>query len=163
MISIRSWWRKNFLGAEGMLALVATGAFTVWVERYDGFVVLEKLLENNRAAIYGALASIFGSLLGFVIATVSIVVAFHGLPHLRLVRQSATYPVLWRVFTSAVRWLGAATVAALLALVLDHGDFIGRLSLYTCIGTTLVATLRVGRCVWVMEKLIGIVVKRDAA
>jgi len=157
---VRDWWRRRFLLAELGAALAGVGGFIVWMERYGGRAVVDEVLKDNRPAIYGALASIFGSLLGFVIATVAIVVAFDALPRLRLVRESATYQTLWQVFTSAIRWLGVATLGALGALVLDRGGPRGRLALYVCAATTLVAALRVARCVWVLEKLISIIVQR---
>jgi hypothetical protein len=140
--------------------LVFAAGFVVWTERFGGLATVDRVLQDNRAAVYGALASIFGSLLGFVIATISIVVAFDALPRLRIVRESATYDTLWKVFTSAIRWLGGATVGALLALVLDRGGGLGRLALYIAVGTGAIAVLRVWRCVWVLEKLVGIIVSR---
>jgi hypothetical protein len=152
------WLRRHFLGSELFLGTCATGVFAIWAERWHGFALVDEILEGNRGQVYAALASIFGSLLGFIIATASIVVAFQGLPRLRVVRDSSTYPVLWRVFTSAIRWLGAATIGALIALVFDNGHATSHLAFYFCFFTTLVAMLRVARSVWVIEQLIHIVV-----
>ncbi len=67
-----------------------------WIHYRNGAVVSDRLLAQNRAAVYGTLASIFGSLLGFVITAASIVLGFSGSESLAVVRGSKHYPTLWR-------------------------------------------------------------------
>src|SRR5207245_1100508 len=100
------WWRRHFLGAELAFAVLVTGAIVVWAERYSGTRFLEQVFENQRATIYGALTSVFGSLLGFAITSVSIVIAFASHERLALVRKSEHYPTLWAVFMSSIKVLG---------------------------------------------------------
>jgi hypothetical protein len=78
--------------AELGTALACLAAFILWMEGHGGRAIVDEVLRDNQPAIYSALASIFGSLLGFVIATVAIVVAFDALPRLRVVRESADVP-----------------------------------------------------------------------
>jgi hypothetical protein len=49
-------------------------------------MLIAQILDSQRGTVYGTLASIFGSLLGFVITTVSIVIAF---AHARATRHRA--------------------------------------------------------------------------
>src|SRR5688500_3574838 len=67
------WWRRQFLWVELGVAVVLTAALVVWSEKYGGKQFIETLLKTQRGTVYGVLASVFGSLLGFVITTVSIV------------------------------------------------------------------------------------------
>jgi hypothetical protein len=62
----RSWWAKSFLVLEFWSAVFVTSGFVLWVEICNGAIYLDGILHSNRGAIYGALASIFGSLLGFL-------------------------------------------------------------------------------------------------
>jgi hypothetical protein len=79
-------------------------------------MLIAQILDSQRGTVYGTLASIFGSLLGFVITTVSIVIAFATHERLAIVRASEHYPTLWKVFMSSIRVLGIATVVAFLGL-----------------------------------------------
>lgn len=151
------WWREHFLGAEFGVALVATGGLVLWVEEYGGAEVVERLLRQNRGLVYGTLASIFGSLLGFVITTVSIVMAFSTSERLAPVRDSRHYPTLWRVFISTIRILGLAVLAALGGLLIDRDGAANRPVFYVCVLLSLLAAIRLGRCVWVLENMIDVV------
>jgi hypothetical protein len=121
--------------------------------------VLDGLLQQNRPAIYQALASILGALLGFVITAISIVLAFAGMDRLELLRGSPHYGTLWSVFTQTTWILALATVCALAALILDRDAAPNRLALYLCLLTALLSAVRIARCVWVLEQLIGIIVQ----
>lgn len=151
-----NWWRKNFLKVELAIALLGTLALLVWCIRYDGFQVLEKLVNNNRGQIYGTLASICGSLLGFVIATLSVVLGFSSSGRLHILKSSQYYRQLWAVFTSTIRVLGVATAAWLLALLVDRDDRPQLMVVALSLGITLLATFRLARSVWVLEKIVDI-------
>jgi hypothetical protein len=109
--------------------------------------------------VYGALASIFGSLLGFVIAAVSIAVGFSGSERLDVVRKSKHYPELWNAFNHAIRSLGLATFVALMALILDRDSKPHCWMAYATAVTALLAALLLGRSVWVLEQLVLIVAR----
>ncbi|MBA2725550.1 MAG: hypothetical protein H0U53_06135 [Actinobacteria bacterium] len=139
---------------------VAVGVVVaVWIYRLNGEGDIDRLLKGNRSAIYGAVAGIFGSLLGFVIATLSIIVALGSLERLKVVRESKQYPVLWKTLQAAIRALGFGTAAALAALVFDrdrdpqHGVFV-----VLAFATTLV-TLRLARAIWILERVLGLAVQ----
>jgi len=152
------FWRKHFLRAELVLAVVLTAALVAWSER-GGAQVLDTVLPQDRGAFYGAIAAVFGSLLGFAITAASVVVALSGSDGLRPVRESPYYRDLWDVFVSAMQVLGIATVVSLGALLLDRGPALNYLVLYAVAFVTLLSTLRVARCIWVMENIIRIVAR----
>lgn len=160
---VPQWWKVHFLWAELGLAVVLALGFIVWVEGCGGGATVDRTLSGNRSALYGTLASISGSLLGFVITTVSIVFGFSTHERLSVVRESAHYPTLWRVFTSAIRWLGLATVFLLAALLTDRDGSPLRVSMYVCCFGLIVAVFRLARCVWVLEKIIGLVTSSSKA
>jgi hypothetical protein len=139
------------------LAIVLGAAICVWGVRYDGSSTLHTILSGNRGAIYGALASVFGSLLGFAITAVSVVIGFASHDRLAIIRQSRHYPTLWRVFFAAIRALGLATLVALAGLVLDRDNHPRDWVLYVTIFASFLAILRVARCAWVLENVIELV------
>jgi hypothetical protein len=149
-----SWWRKNFLDVEFAIAAFVTAMLFLWCERWGGHEVLLNLVDKNRAAIYGALASLFGSLLGFAITAMSIVLGFSTSERLNILKSSSHYKDLWAVFPSAIRFLGITTLAALLGLVFDR-EAVHRPYIFVgCIGLSVLCVLRIGRCLWVLERMV---------
>jgi hypothetical protein len=152
-----NWWRAHFLTVELGLAILLGAAVYVWGVRFEGSSTLHTILSGNRGAIYGALASVFGSLLGFAITAVSVVIGFASHDRLAIIRQSRHYPTLWRVFFAAIRALGLATLLALAGLVLDRDNYPRDWVLYLTTFASLLAVLRVARCAWILENVIDLV------
>lgn len=151
-----TWWRNHFLGVELAIAVLAGCALTFWIRVGDGSVFLSALVHQNRAQIYGTLASIFGSLLGFVITSMSIVLGFSASERLGILRKSSHYRDMWAVFTSAIKALGATTALWLAALLFERESAPKPLLIDACICVTLLSLFRLARCVWVLEKIVEV-------
>ena len=73
-MKVVDWWRRNFLCVEfGIAAAIAT-AFALWGAYWGGDARVDDFLQGNRGPVYGTVASILGSMLGFVIATLALVI-----------------------------------------------------------------------------------------
>jgi hypothetical protein len=149
-----SWWRKHFLFVELLIAIASTALLVVWSARWGGHEVLLNLVKGNRAAIYGALASLFGAQLGFAITAMSIVLGFTTSQRLALLRSTSHYRDLWAVFTSAIRVLGVTTVSALIGLIFDREAVQRPYIFVACIGLSTLCVLRIVRCLWVLERIV---------
>lgn len=157
MAAPRNWWSKHFLAVEFGLGLLLSAAFAVWVLWAGGDQVLNTELDTRRGTIYGALASIFGALLGFAITAQSILLALSDNERLEVVRESPHYETLWRVFTEAVRWLGIATFAAVVALIADR-DAAPKIAALLFVATaSVIASIRLVRLIWALENVVGLV------
>lgn len=157
MKTLVRWWKVHFLAAEFGVAVFIGLCFATWMILFGGASLVEETLKGNRSAVYGALASIFGSLLGFTITAVSIVLGYVANDRLAIIRNSRHYTTLWKVFTSTIRALGLATIVALAALILDRDTAPNRLFLYFCVWASTLAVLRLIRCLWALENVIGLV------
>jgi hypothetical protein len=155
--ALAQWWKVHFLAAEMGLAVLVGVAFAVWAVWLGGQPLVDAILKGNRATVYGTLASMCGSLLGFTIAVVAIVLGYASSDRLAIVRESRHYPTLWHVFVAAMRALGVATLVALVGLILDRDGASVPVILYVCVGTMALATLRLARCLWVLEQVIALV------
>jgi hypothetical protein len=156
---IGGWWAQHFLLAEWVLSIIVSFGAIFWMERFNGLPVMNAVLHGSRGAIYGTLASIFGSLLGFIITAVSIALAFSASDKLTVLRGSKYYPQLWGVFLSATRCLATVTVAAMVALIGDRDMAPIRWLTYTVLVLTVLSVARVARCIWVLENIVKIVTK----
>jgi hypothetical protein len=137
---------------------ILTGAgLIVWAEKYKGIETIYEILKGNRSAVYGAFASIFGSLLGFVITATSIVLGLSTSERLAIVRNSKHYPALWTSFTHTIKVLGLATVVSILALIFDKDSNPKSYIIYTAVIVVVLAVLQLSRSVWALEQVIKLI------
>ena len=158
-MNLKTRWEANFLLFELVVSGVLFLAFVGWSELINNRQMLSSISVDSREALYGTFASLFGSLLGFSITAVSIVLGYSTNDKLGIVRQSKRYGDLWNVFKSAIRVLALATAFSLVGLVFDKNIPPSYLLLYLNIFSAILASFRVARCVWVMENIILIVTK----
>lgn len=158
-MNLKARWEANFLLFELFLAGALFIAFVGWSELINNRQMLGSITVDSREALYGTFASLFGSLLGFSITAVSIVLGYATNDKLAIVRQSKRYNDLWNVFKSAIRVLAFATVVALLGLVFDKDIQPSYFFLYLNIFSAILSSFRIARCVWVLENIILIVTK----
>ena len=159
MTLLPKFWRRHFLIVEVVVALVLSAAFAVWYFQHGGADATCKVLEGNRAAIYGAVASIFGSLLGFVITATSVVLGFSTSDKLAIVRESSEYPKLWKTFSSTIRTLALTTLVALVCLLFDKDTAPVQWLVMPLVVTLLVSLVRIMRIIWALEHIIGLVTR----
>jgi len=151
------WWRKHFLRVELYISIIITISFIVWYKWLGGENSLQCFLNGNRPSIYGTAASIFGSLLGFVITATSIVLGFSTSDRLKVIRDSSQYSTLWQVFNSTIRALGIATITTFMALIFDRDPSpIPALLFASLFGVTF-SVFRLLRAVWVLENVISLI------
>lgn len=156
-----AWWRRYFLSAEAVVALAVVIGLAIWLAKFGGQAKIQPLLNERRGTLYGILVGVHASLLGFVLTTTSIVLSQVVSERFALVRESQHYPTLWQIFTSAVRGYGFAALAALAALLFDREPPANNtLAMLAVVGTTTLSSLRLGRTVWALEKIITVATAR---
>lgn len=151
------WWRQRFLFCEGVLAAIIAALFAWWYLRLCGDTTVNALLKGYRPSIYGTAASVLGSLLGFIITAASIVFAVSGSDRLSVVRDSAQYPTLWRVFSAAIHALGLATAVSFVALIFDRDEKPLSWLLILAVFCAALACLRIARVIWALENVIWLI------
>ena len=149
-------WKERFLLFEGGIALLVSVGFAVWYWGFGGASATSGLLSGNRAALYGTVASISGSLLGFVITVTSIVIGISASERLAVIRESKQYPMLWRTFIATIRALALSTIIALLCLLLDRDAAPHTWVVIALVLVVLLSLLRLARTIWVLEHIIAL-------
>lgn len=147
------------MAAEFVLAAATTVCFAAWYWYFGGASAASAVLRDNRGTLYGTTASIFGSLLGFVITATSVVIGFSGSERLAVVRDSGQFPMLGKTFRAVIRALAAATLTALVCLLLDRDNSPFRTLLILMFFTTTLALLRMARTIWILEQIIMLVTR----
>jgi hypothetical protein len=160
---MRRFFRQHFLTIELLLALGVGGALACWGEA-DQWRALDPVMRRNGSAFYTATAAIIGSLLGFTISAITLLLAFSESPALALLASSKKYPELWKVFLSSIRWLGIGTAYSLATIMLDGEGPLRHWLFYGSVTVLLVCGARVARAIWVLENVTALVIgQRNSA
>jgi hypothetical protein len=157
--ALKDWRESHLLLADVILSMaIVTIGLSVALANATADELLE-VLNGSRSATYSAIASIAGSLLGFIITAVSIIAAFGASPKFDLLRKSSQYQAIFQVYFSTIHWLALTTGLALVGLLFDTDRIPQRyLTLAACL-VVAITTFRVWGCVWILQKMTDIVVK----
>jgi hypothetical protein len=153
-------WRRHFLFIEALIVFITSIAFIIWFYCLDGAASVNAILIDNRSAVYGTMASIFGSLLGFVITATSIVLGFSVSDKLTVLRSSTEYPKLWKTFSSTIWALGVTALVSLVCLLLDKDKHPFPVLTLILVFFTLISLVRIARTIWALEHIIILVTKK---
>ena len=156
MTRLPEWWRSKFLYWDLVSATVACGLFGLWLFWLNGGTTVDSLMDDTRSALYTTLGAIYGALLGFAIATVSIVITSVQSERMAPVRDSSHFRDLWKTFFSSIRWLAAATIFAVCALLFDRTKAPSHQWLLLLVYATLITVLRLIRSVSLLKKVVQV-------
>ena len=157
---IVQFWDVWFLELELVLAVGLTISFAGWLWWYDNApIVVEGFLGDDRAILYRTLATVSGTMVGFSMTVAALVltrIATERFQLLRSGRAGKNYEALWKTYTQAVKFLALLTVFSIAALILDTKDSPSHWVLIPTILLGLLSILRVGRAIWILEKLLKV-------
>lgn len=152
---MRELYKSHFLMAEFVIAIILT---LVLVEVARWIPVIRTglgVLAASDATLYSTLAGLAGTLLGFTLTSISIILAIGQIPQLKLLRDSGHMATVWMVFSQAIGWLALATVWSLIGLVLsNHNSSPGLIVAVGESGLVMLSGLRVYRCVWALSYIV---------
>jgi len=160
-MTLINWYNRNFILFEFCLVLVLSSGFVIWGEVFSGSTSINNWLFGIRKELYSTIASISGALLGFIITSISIVIIFVESDKLELLRKSKNYETLYRVFIAAIKYLAFTTLIAIIGLVADKDLSPHNWIMYLVFFGVLLSIFSLGRCIWVIEKLISIITSRS--
>jgi hypothetical protein len=145
---MNSWTRQPMW--DWLIAGVLTGLYLWLPSLLDVDPPLEQLTGVARRNLYLTLAAIAGSLLGFAIAAMSILVGLGG-KRIRIVRQSAQGQMIPRIFAGSIRALAAATLILIVAYI-QESDVWQWMSVFV----TTIALARLTRLSWILHWLVNL-------
>jgi hypothetical protein len=151
MTALKQYYEKHFLVLEFVASVFAACIFTLFLEFYIGRANFFSSVDENRPNLYAAVADITGSLLGFVISAVSVLLVFGS--QLRFLKDSGQLPVIFNVFFQSIIWLAIATAWAFVGLLADTTGTSRIWILYVMLWLMGLAAMRVYRCVWILKKI----------
>ena len=163
MKRISEHWERCFLLADALAVSISVIGFGIWFFFYGGEPKVGEFISGNRVNIYRTLATISGTLLGFLITGVSLAISNTTSDKFAILRESRHSSSLWKTFLQAIKFLGLLTVTAFLCLLFDRDKSPSTwlvIPLYLFVALSIVRLLRV---IWILEKIVGIVTKPSPA
>lgn len=162
---IRLFADRNFSAIAFAACFVVGVAFAALYLQGIGSVSLpgllttqvNQLLAENRSAVYGTLASINGSLLGFAIAVTSIVLSLSENNRLQRLRESTQYKILWRTLSRTTKALGIATLVSLACLLFDRDRNAQPVCVAALIPVMVYVIIYLSRTLWILDKIIDLI------
>ena len=149
-----SFLERHFRPVQLGLAILVSAVVVGVGEFGVGRAAVEGALAGNRGALYGAIAQIAGSLTGFTITALTVVIGFVERPQFVVIRQSRQYWPTMRIFFDATAAEAALCVTALIALFTDT-DSNPRIALsYLVLLLVAIAAVTMWRCLWALEKIV---------
>ncbi|MEV0633357.1 hypothetical protein [Nonomuraea wenchangensis] len=116
------------------------------------------MLTNRRKEIYAAILGLNGTLLGFIIAAITIALTFVNSPRFEILRRTSQWPRLFGAYTRSMRWAAMASLLSLTALLVDSDTKPNYLAASLCFSAVLFAVLAIARMLWVTEKTVKVAI-----
>lgn len=155
------WWKENFLIAEFFLSIAVITITFGLILTFDFQLSLASMVSDIRQQLYGTIASVSGSLLGFVITGMSILLTMGETESIKRLKMSKHYPQIFKVYLSSGKFLALSTVLSIMALIVDTNGA-PKLWCLTIVGwAVLISVFRLLRCIWVLENMIGLATKKN--
>lgn len=161
MSNIEKFYKRHFLLAELLLSIIFTILVLIIIQQLWSPEALEKWINTNKEDIYPLVATIGGTLLGFVITGVSIILAFSESEKLRLLKRSKQYKTIFTIYFSAIKYLAITTVVAVIGIAIN--DNLAILMFYLLLWSVVISSLRIWRCIWILESIVKIISKSEKA
>ena len=152
-------YEAHFLSAELVISFALAALVVLALLLTTTPHRIEDWTETYGADVYPVIAIVSGTLLGFVVAGISIIIAFTESKKFRLLKKSVQYETIFKTYLSAMKYLSATTVLAATAIFARAGFAVLILSLL--VFTIIASSLRLWRCLWVLREFISIAKDSD--
>ncbi len=161
--NIKKYYEARFLFCEWLIAALIAIVIIFILNHVCGSEDVIKFLNGSRQQLYAMLASISGTILGFIIATVSILMGLLQLPKLKLVRISQHHRTVYAILFSTIRYLSYFTIWAIVAFIFDKDTAPKIWLTYIGVWLLIIVSIRFYRCLWVIQKTVNIAAGNSGA
>lgn len=107
-----------------------------------------KFLVDDPQSLYGAVAGIQGSLLGFVLAALAIILGYSSAPQLRILRESGQLSNLFQVYMAGIKSHAVGAGVALLALAVKPALHLTSILAWSVALILVLSSVRLLRTLW---------------
>lgn len=159
MKSPKEYYQQNFLTCELVISLFVSLLAIYTIQSHWSQTDASNWITSNKSQLYSLLANVSGTLLGFIITGISIILAFAESQKLKLLRESTQYKTIFMVYFSAIKYLALTTIMTILGLVIDNST-VEIYLLYLIIWLVVISSLRIWRCLWILKEIVKIMTSK---
>lgn len=164
-------YNRHFLTADLLVAIAVAIIAVLVLRQYFSYEKIDTTISANKTIIYPVIASISGTLIGFVITGISIIIAFSesDSEKFKLLKNSKHYKDIYDIYFSSIRYLAITFIISLIGIFLSgnwqsplniNGYLIVKsyesIVLYVAIIASTISLFRIYRCVWALEKIVNL-------
>lgn len=158
---IRAKLGSRPLLVDGVIVLLIVLFVALYLFIYDPLALTEDDAQDSLNAVYRTGATVAASLLGLMMATVTLMVTLLRSERLSELRDSGHQTELTGLFFSTIKCLGVMTIVALIGLLLDTGPSIQwSFDLFALAGA-LIAGIRVARSISMLQLIVNLMLKAN--
>ena len=147
-------YKRNFLSFEFLLSILYSGCIIILMNLFYDQSTILNWIKTSKSEIYPLIATIGGTLLGFVITGVSIIMAFSESEKLKPLRESKQYKTLFEVYFSTIKFLAITTILGIIGVIINAEYSI--IIFYLTIWSVIISFFRLWRCMWILENIVEI-------
>lgn len=147
--------------AELLIGLVA-GGLVLWQLWSNPGGWVGDAFADRRKDLYNAVLGLSGSLLGFVLATLAIVIGYAQSARFAVLRQTRWHQALYRTFLQCVRTLLATVIFSLVALFADEEKTPVPVLAAATTAAVAASLMRLARTMAVFHQVVNIVITSGA-
>jgi hypothetical protein len=119
---------------------------------------LYSYLADQRSGLYTTLLAVEATLLGFIVAVLTIVLGYAQASRFEIVRRSRHWIPLFESYTRAMRWSAYATVLFLIGLLVDRDSSPHPVVTALCTAGLLMSVGVLARMLWITERVVWVVI-----
>jgi hypothetical protein len=154
MSCVAQFYKKHFLAVEFFFAFLVSIAAIGLVQYFAPITQVHAALLSSKNDLFGAIAAIHGTLLGFTATALSIITAFPDSTKLQILKKSPHFKTIYTIYFHTIGHLALTTSLAVFGLLTTQGWAI--ITFYLVLWSSTVSAFRLGRCIWVLRALVGL-------
>ncbi|MEU8232839.1 hypothetical protein AB0C12_24935 [Actinoplanes sp. NPDC048967] len=150
-----TWKRDISLWVEFIMMTMVAIPLAQWAPVNKA---IHEYLAGRRGDVYPAIVGLEGTILGFVMASLTIVIGYASAPRFEILRGTRHWAAIFRSYTIASKWTAVALIYGLVALFADTDDAPNSPLALMLMLSALLAAVRLARVLYITEKVVKVVV-----
>lgn len=153
---LRLQYKRHFLEFE----LVGSIVLTLIIFGYFSWnnTDVSALITISKDKLYPIITASAITLLGFIITGVSVLVTFTESKNLQIFKKSNQYKTPFTVYFSTIKYLTIVTILSIIGIL---SETYKEIIFFLLIWSVAISSLRLYRCVWIIERFIDISKERS--
>jgi cell division protein FtsW (lipid II flippase) len=150
-------YQNNFLTYEFIISLLVSALAIYLIQYYWSAKEIQDWMFYNKSMFYTLLATISGTLLGFIVTGISVIMSLSESPKLETAKKSTQFKKIFVVYFNTIKYLAFTVILSIIGFLVNN-DSINTYLLYALIILVVISAFRVYRSIWVLKNIVDIII-----